>query len=171
MHRKLIFGVMFLTILTFCGCVIRSDRGYRDDQPGSHGPSHDLSISYQGHFSGIGWVEWVRDGMICGGEGGPNMEAIRIAISRFRIEYQAHVAGYGWMNVVFNGETAGTTGQFKSLQAIKIWLVDAPPNLRIIYRTFVQGLGWSRWVSNGAVAGATGERRSIQAIQIRLEAR
>ena len=171
MHRKLIFGVMFLTILTFCGCVIRSDRGYRDDQPGSHGPSHDLSISYQGHFSGIGWVEWVRDGIICGGEGGPNMEAIRIAISRFRIEYQAHVAGYGWMNVVFNGETAGTTGQFKSMQAIKIWPVDAPPNLRIIYRTFVQGLGWSRWVSNGAVAGATGERRSIQAIQIRLEAR
>ena len=99
------------------------------------------------------------------------MEAIRIAISRFRIEYQAHVAGYGWMNVVFNGETAGTTGQFKSMEAIKIWPVDAPPNLRIIYRTFVQGLGWSRWVSNGAVAGATGERRSIQAIQIRLEAR
>ena len=171
MHRKVFFGVMLLTILTFCGCVIRSDRGYRDDQPGSHGPSHDLSISYQGHFSGIGWVEWVRDGMICGGEGGPDMEAIRIAISRFRIEYQAHVAGYGWMNVVFNGETAGTTGQFKSMEAIKIWPVDAPPNLRIIYRTFVQGLGWSRWVSNGAVAGATGERRPIQAIQIRLEAR
>jgi hypothetical protein len=171
MNKKVIFGMMLVIILAFCGCVAYPERGHRGDQPGPQGPPYDFSISYQGHFSNIGWMDWVRDGEICGMEGGPQMEAIRITAHRLRIDYQAHVSQHGWLNVVSNGEMAGTTGQIRSLQAIKIWLVGAPRNVRIIYRTFVQGLGWQHWVSNGVVAGSTHQGRAIQAIQIRLEVR
>ena len=37
-----------------------------------------------------------------------------------KITYQAHIADDGWLTAVSNGKTAGSTGQSKRMEAIKI---------------------------------------------------
>ena len=84
------------------------------------------------------------------------------------VTYKAHVANIGWMKWVENGEIAGTTGQGKRIEAIRVKLDDAYPGMGIKYRAHVAHLGWMYWVSNEEVAGTTGQNRQIEAIQIKL---
>ena len=80
------------------------------------------------------------------------------------INYEAHVENIGWMGVVGNGSTAGTTGQGKRLEALKIWV----PNSSIRYKGHVENIGWQNWVKDGAIAGTTGKGLRMEAIEIRL---
>ena len=84
------------------------------------------------------------------------------------IQYQAHVQDIGWQDEVQNGEEAGTTGRKLGLEAIKIKLNHAPPNVGVRYRAHVRDIGWQEWVENGQQAGTTGKDLSIEAIQIEL---
>ena len=100
------------------------------------------------------------------------MEGFKIqtnGISNLGVRYSAHVAGDGWQNWVQNGQLAGTTGQKKSIEALKIELTGSKSDsYDIHYRVFVEGKGWQKYVSNGETAGTTGESRHIEAIQIIL---
>jgi uncharacterized protein YjdB len=82
------------------------------------------------------------------------------------IYYQAHVQDIGWQNWVSNGSVAGTTGQAKQIEAIRI--SSDRGNLNVNYRVHVQDIGWQKWVSNGSVAGTIGQAKQIEAIQIYL---
>ena len=84
------------------------------------------------------------------------------------VSYTTHIQSIGWQGVVRNGELAGTVGDSKRLEAIKINLEDAPYSGNIEYRTHVQTYGWQGWVKNGAVSGTNGEAKRLEAIQIRL---
>ena len=85
------------------------------------------------------------------------------------VSYQAHVKNRGWGNRVTNGISAGTTGERKRMEAVKIRLLgDAHPNMGICYTAHVKDRGWLSEVCNGATAGTTGERRRMEAIRIRL---
>jgi uncharacterized protein YjdB len=65
---------------------------------------------------------------------------------------------------------AGTLGQSKRLEAIKIQLTGkVPPTMSIRYRANLQGVGWQGWVKDGEVAGTTGQSRRLEAIQIVVE--
>lgn len=85
------------------------------------------------------------------------------------LTYCAHVQDYGWMNPVTSNQVAGTTGQSKRVEALKIGL---PENLRslgdIRVETHVQDYGWIGAVGNNQVAGTTGQSKRIEAIQIYL---
>ncbi len=83
------------------------------------------------------------------------------------VTYQVHAQTYGWMNEVANGSTAGTTGEAKRLEAIRIALPVGTDG-GIAYKVHVQSYGWMDEVSNGAKAGTTGEAKRLEAIQIRL---
>ena len=83
------------------------------------------------------------------------------------ITYQAHVKDTGWMGTVKNGAVAGTTGQARRLEAIKINLKKGKSSA-ISYRAHVQDTGWQGWKSSGAVAGTTGKGKRLEAIQIKL---
>lgn len=78
------------------------------------------------------------------------------------VNYQAHVQDYGWLNIVDDGYVAGTTGQARRMEAIKI----KAPMRNIYYQAHVQNIGWQPAVSNGAVAGTTGLGLRMEAIRI-----
>ena len=84
------------------------------------------------------------------------------------IKYRAHVAYDGWLNWSADGQTAGTTGQSKRMEAIKIKLTgDAKGD--VIYSAFVKDTGWTAEVRNSATAGVEGQSKQIEAIKIRLD--
>ena len=84
------------------------------------------------------------------------------------ITYQAHVESDGWMNAVTNGGTAGTTGNSKRLEAIKITLNDKNGKSMIRYRAHVQDVGWQDWKQSGQLAGTTGNSKRLEGIKIEL---
>ena len=88
------------------------------------------------------------------------------------LTYCAHVQDYGWMNPVRNNQVAGTTGQSKRVEALKVSLTGELANqYDVIYRVHVQDIGWQNWVRNGRIAGTTGQSKRIEAIQIYLRNR
>ena len=84
-----------------------------------------------------------------------------------RLYYSTHVQSYGWMDSIKEGETAGTTGESKRLESIKINLSKDIEG-GVEYITYVQSYGWMEWVSNGKISGTEGEGKRLEAIKIRL---
>ena len=79
------------------------------------------------------------------------------------------MAGPGWLPYVSDGETAGTTGEFRRIEALKVKLEDAPVAGSIEYRAHLEGTGWEDgYVADDAMAGTTGEYRRVEAVQMRL---
>lgn len=88
----------------------------------------------------------------------------------FGLEYCVHVKDKGWLPAVREGQIAGTTGEHRRLEAVKIVLTDCEiPDACVKYRVHVKDTGWLDYVSDGAVAGTTGEHRRAEAIQIHLD--
>ena len=83
------------------------------------------------------------------------------------IDYQVHVKDLGWMNKVSSGQIAGTTGQSKRIEAIKINLNNVEGNFK--YKVHTQDYGWLPEVIEGNIAGTTGQSKRIEAIIIKLE--
>ncbi|MBB3280016.1 hypothetical protein [Slackia isoflavoniconvertens] len=84
------------------------------------------------------------------------------------VSYDAHVSNVGWQSVVSNGDIAGTVGQAKAIEALRIQ--SSNPNLDIQYSSHISNLGWegdfSR--SNNQVTGTMGRSLGLEAIKIRL---
>jgi uncharacterized protein YjdB len=85
-----------------------------------------------------------------------------------QVRYQAHVQDVGWQEWVSDGEIAGTVGQSRRIEALRIQLLRAPAGTGVQYRAHIQDRGWQDWVADGAVAGTTGEGLRIEALEIRL---
>ena len=79
-----------------------------------------------------------------------------------------HVQTYGWNGWKYNGAVAGTSGESKRVEAIKIRLMNKKYGGDVEYRAHVQREGWQNWVGNGELSGTSGESKRIEAIQIRL---
>ena len=82
------------------------------------------------------------------------------------IEYQTHVQTYGWQDWVKDGEQAGTSGESKRLEGIKIRLKNASGS--VVYATHAQTYGWLDEVADGELAGTTGESKRLESVTIRL---
>ena len=84
------------------------------------------------------------------------------------IRYQAHVQTYGWQEWVKDGEVAGTTGEAKRLEALRI---NPPAGVELEVDAHMQGIGWHTYKGivhdNGILIGTTGEARRLEAIRIR----
>jgi uncharacterized protein YjdB len=98
------------------------------------------------------------------------------ATSPMSIHYSVHIAGCGWNcpqgipNESSDGGTAGTTGRGAGIEAIKIWLTDAP-GYRVNYRAYLQGSGWEpSWQSDAAIAGTVGKGVNIEALNVQIVA-
>ena len=70
---------------------------------------------------------------------------------------------------VSNGKRAGTIGQSKRAENIKIKLTGTEYSGSIVYRTYIQRLGWTDWVKDGEMSGTKGRSLRLEAIQIKLE--
>ena len=85
------------------------------------------------------------------------------------VNYCTHVQSYGWQGWVSDGAVAGTSGQAKRLEAIRINLSGTNGiSGDIEYRTHVQSYGWQGYVKNGEVSGTSGQAKRLEGIQIRL---
>ena len=82
------------------------------------------------------------------------------------VKYRVHVAYNGWLDWKMDGQTAGTTGESRRMEAIKIAL-DGDVDGSIIYNTYVGGMGWLNEASNGSLAGVEGQSKQIEAIKIK----
>lgn len=81
--------------------------------------------------------------------------------------YTTHIQDIGWQNQVKDGEMAGTEGQAKRLEAIKITLKDLS-GVKIKYQTHIQDIGWQDWRYDGEKAGTEGQSKRLEAIQIKI---
>ena len=82
--------------------------------------------------------------------------------------YTTHIQDIGWQNQVKDGEMAGTEGQAKRLEAIKITLKDLS-GVKIKYQTHIQDIGWQNQVKDGEMAGTEGQAKRLEAIKITLK--
>lgn len=82
--------------------------------------------------------------------------------------YQAHVSGKGWMDAV-NGGTAGTVGQNRALEAIKIDMRKL--GFKIKARAHIQNIGLKDfgYIKHDTVIGTTGKGLHLEAIELIAE--
>ncbi|MCI8292663.1 MAG: family 78 glycoside hydrolase catalytic domain [Hespellia sp.] len=144
-------------------------------------------VYYRVYCQTYGWLDWAKNGQAAGTLGfSKRAEAIEVKLvkkggpapgetavplkQKGELNYSVHCQTYGWMNTVTEGERAGTEGQAKRLESIKIAVNKELVNCSgdIQYQVHVQTHGWTDWVANGAEAGTTGEAKRLEAIRIRL---
>lgn len=78
---------------------------------------------------------------------------IVVDTQNLHIYYETHVEDIGWQKTTFvDGKTAGTTGQKKQIEAIKIRTSNLPSGVKITYQAHVANVGWMNWVSEQNVA-------------------
>lgn len=79
------------------------------------------------------------------------------------IKYCGHLQDIGWTNWVCNGEIAGTTGQSRRMEAIKI---DAPFEIKA--KAHLQDIGDVDYgkINKDTVIGTTGESRRLEALAL-----
>ena len=83
------------------------------------------------------------------------------------IEYQVYLQNIGWTQSVTIGKVAGTTDQFRRMEAIKINFKYYGDSM-ISYRAHVQDIGWQGWKQSGEIAGTVGHNKRMEAIEIKL---
>ena len=143
-------------------------------RPGAAAP---VSLSYSAHVSNIGWMGAVAGGETAGTTGrGLPLEALRLVLSdastgeplgEDALSVEAHVAGIGWQPAVGNGCTAGTTGQSRAVEALRVRLSDGlAARYTVWYRVHSAQFGWLGWACDGAEAGSAGYGRAAQAVQV-----
>lgn len=82
------------------------------------------------------------------------------ATEQHKVEYEAHVQNVGWQGVKHDGETAGTVGESKRLEALRI---NCPG---VKFKGHVQNIGWTSERLSGEVVGTVGEDLRLEAVQI-----
>lgn len=79
------------------------------------------------------------------------------------VTYTAHVQSYGWQAEAEEGQTAGTTGQARRLEALRIGVAGGA-TMRA--RAHVQKVGWQEWDTTPSEIGTTGRGLRLEAFQI-----
>lgn len=143
-------------------------------------PTCKGDITYASHVQTYGWLECVADGEISGTQGQKKrMEALKLYLGDIRddsgnviegsIEYQVHCQKYGWMDWVSEGNIAGTSGESKRLEALKICLTgDIANYYDVYYRVHSSKWGTLGWAKNGEIAGTSGYSRAVESLEIKL---
>lgn len=149
--------------------------------------AENYDVYYSVHAENFGWLGWAKNGEEAGTAGyGYRLEAIKIqlvtkgdnapeligtikeAMKARLVGYQTHVQDYGTQAYVYDGAMAGTEGECKRMESIRMKLPSSV-NSSIQYRSHVQDIGWEKnWASNGSLSGTTGQCKRLEAIQIQL---
>ena len=147
----------------------------------------NYDVYYSVHAENFGWLGWAKNGEEAGTAGyGYRLEAIKIqlvtkgdkapeligtikkAMEARLVGYQTHVQDYGTQAYVYDGAMAGTEGECKRMESIRMKLPSSV-NSSIQYRSHVQDIGWEKkWASNGSLSGTEGQCKRLEAIQIKL---
>ena len=89
--------------------------------------------------------------------------------SKMHIQYEAHVSNIGWMSSKRDGSTAGTTGQSKSVEDLKVNILNPVEDGSVQISANVSGIGWQGWdTPSASEGGTTGQGRAVEAVRLRL---
>lgn len=136
------------------------------------------NVSVSAHVQNIGWMDPVGSGKVAGTTGrGLNLEALKISLEvdgaasqeqiADAVSVEAHVSGVGWQAAVGNGGAAGTTGQSRAVEALRVRLSgELSARYTVWYRVHSAEFGWLGWACDGADAGSAGYGRAVQAVQV-----
>ena len=136
------------------------------------------NVSVSAHVQNIGWMDPVGSGKVAGTTGrGLNLEALKISLEvdgatsqeqiANAVSVEAHVSNVGWQAAVGNGGTAGTTGQSRAIEALRVRLSgELSARYTVWYRVHSAEFGWLGWACDGADAGSAGYGRAVQAVQV-----
>ena len=98
-----------------------------------------------------------------------NGSFLNVDDGKMHIQYEAHVSNIGWMSSKRDGSTAGTTGQSKAVEDLKVSILNPVEDGSVQIDAHVSGIGWQGWdtpsVSEG---GTTGQGRAVEAVRLRL---
>lgn len=147
--------------------------------------ANQYDIYYRVHIQDFGWLDWASNGTVAGSTGlGLRLEAIqfllnlkqqtftqstqRPSVGAANLQYQVQGQDYGWQGTRNNDTVAGTTGQGKRLEAIKIYLDNNGLTGDVVYQAHVSGTGWQNAVTDGQLAGTVGQSRQMEAIKVTL---
>ena len=149
----------------------------------------NYDVYYCVHAQQFGWLGWAKNGEEAGTAGySYRLEAIKImlvpkggdapekvgttdtAMEARLVSYQTHVQTYGDQDYVYDGATAGTSGESKRMESIRIKLPStSSEDGGIEYKSHIQTYGWEKnWKKTGELSGTTGESKRLEAIQIKL---
>ena len=146
--------------------------------------ANHYNVYYRVHVSDYGWLDWAENGEVAGTtDAAKKMEAIQIQLVDKKskvpgsitqsyiqplLQYQTHVQDIGWQNMLYGGGKAGTTGEAKRVEALKIKLINQRVSGSISYQAHVSDIGWQSWKNENQIAGTTGEAKQIEALKIKL---
>ena len=89
--------------------------------------------------------------------------------SKMHIQYEAHVSNIGWMSSKRDGSSAGTTGQSKSVEDLKVSILNPVEDGSVQINANVSGIGWQGWdTPSASEGGTTGQGRAVEAVRLRL---
>ncbi len=150
----------------------------------------NYEVYYCVHAQNVGWLNWAKNGEEAGTAGyGYRLEAIKImlvpkgeeppakevgasdkAMEARLVGYQTHVQDFGTQDYVYDGAVAGTSGQAKRMESIRINLPSTMASEgKIEYRSHVQNIGWEKdWKQTNQLSGTTGKSLRLEAIQMKL---
>lgn len=152
--------------------------------------AEEYDIYYRVHSAVFGWLDWAKgtnQGASAGTSGlSTRVEALQMKLVKKgdsaglvttrpfvndkqpRVDYQVHGQSYGWQNTVNNNTIAGSIGQRKRIEGIKMNVVGASMDGSIQYSAYVQNNGWQNYVNATNLAGTTGRGLRMEALRVRL---
>ena len=98
-----------------------------------------------------------------------NGSFLNVDDGKMHIQYEAHVSNIGWMSSKRDGSTAGTTGQSKAVEDLKVSILNPVENGSVQIDAHVSGIGWQGWdTPSASEGGTTGQGRAVEAVRLRL---
>ena len=98
-----------------------------------------------------------------------NGSLLNVDDSKMHIQYEAHVSNIGWISSKRDGSTAGTTGQSKSVEDLKVGILNPVEDGSVQINANVSGIGWQGWdTPSASEGGTTGQGRAVEAVRLRL---
>ena len=98
-----------------------------------------------------------------------NGSLLNVDDGKMHIQYEAHVSNIGWMSSKRDGSTAGTTGQSKAVEDLKVSILNPVEDGSVQINANVSGIGWQGWdTPSASEGGTTGQGRAVEAVHLRL---
>lgn len=159
---------------------------------GQLGENYD--IWYRSYIQYAGWMGWTKNGIPSGSVGASRqLEAVDIRIipkgspappqqainlfnpqglpapDNYSLGYSSHLYNIGWTPKVSQNIMSGTTGQARSMEALRIDnLTSFYGNAAITCSAYVKGTGWVENITTGNTCGTTGQSKPIEAVKLSL---
>ncbi len=151
-------------------CVLPKDQ--TPDGANSSKASFVGAVLGRAHVQNVGWT--APSGLSFGTTGRSlRVEALSLNAPSLPeacgISYEAHVQDIGWQGARENGKVAGTEGQSKRVEAVRISLTgEAAKSYSVWYRVHSQDYGWLGWTHDGKDAGTAGLSKRAEAVEVQV---